>query len=113
MRTGYDTFDESVKKRYICNSYDAAKRLFDLLEDILEWSRIQRGKMPWQPDHYDLFNLADETLVLLQASAEKKQIGLYMQISENTPVYVDAQMIKTVIRNLVPMPSNLRKPAAR
>jgi signal transduction histidine kinase len=101
MRTGYDTFDEHVKKRYICNSYEAAKQLFDLLEDILEWSRIQRGKMPWQPDRHDLFSLIDETLVLLQASAEKKQIGLRMQIAENTPVYADAQMIKTVIRNLV------------
>ena len=98
---GYDRYDERSRKQYIRNSLAAARRLGDLLEDLLAWSRIQRGKMPYQPEQSDVFLLADETVMLLEGNAQKKGIALRMQIQENTQVYGDPQMIKAIIRNLV------------
>ena len=101
LELGYDRYDERSRKQYIHQSLAAARRLGDLLEDLLVWSRVQRGKMPYQPEQSDLFLLADETVMLLEGNAQKKQIALRLTMQENTPVYGDPQMIKTIIRNLV------------
>jgi signal transduction histidine kinase len=97
----YTQFDETLRKQYIQNSYNTSKRLQDLLEDLLEWSRLQRGKITWQPDWCNLFALVDEAVMPLQSNLEQKQLNLRIQLHEKAVVYADPRMVKAIIRNLV------------
>lgn len=97
----YERFDEEKKKRYIHNMYSSSKRLHDLVEDLLTWARAQTGKIEWNPAPIDLAVPVNESIFLLKANAEGKEITVHSAIQEHTMVYADARMVLMIIRNLV------------
>ncbi len=76
------------------------KGVYALLENLLEWSRIQLGTIQYDPDIVDLSMLAERTHTLLRAQAEQKEITLRTDV-EPMQVICDRNMISTVLRNLV------------
>lgn len=76
------------------------KGVYALLENLLEWSRIQLGTIHYDPDIVDLSRLAERTHTLLRAQAEQKDITLRADV-EPIEVHCDRNMIATVLRNLV------------
>ena len=59
------------------------------------------GKINYNPDIVDLKIIAESNIYLLKSNAERKQINLSSDISNNTYAFADANMITTVVRNLV------------
>ncbi len=80
---------------------NSAKQGYRLLENLLEWSRMQTGMMSWKPEQVDLWDLVNEVVNLLRGSAENKQIHLEAKVDEDLSAFVDPNMINTVVRNLV------------
>lgn len=80
--------------------YKAAKATFQLLEQLLTWSLLQRGRIEYKPNPLELSELAEATTTLLEKTAQSKQIRLEQRIKEGLTVYGDKYMIDTVIRNL-------------
>jgi len=75
---------------------------YDLLEDLLEWSRSQRGCIKWQPQEFDLTVLVETNINLIQANIHKKQINLtFVPGNSKKSVFADKYMIDTIIRNLL------------
>ena len=79
----------------------SARSGYRLLENLLEWSRMQTGRMAFKPKKVDLWDLVNEVVNLLTGSAEQKEICLTANIDENLIATVDENMINTVVRNLV------------
>ncbi len=78
----------------------SAKNVYNLLESLLTWSRLQQGRMEYQPIKLDLKQIADQTCQLLTESATAKGIALQSKVKAGIFVYVDENMLNTVIRNL-------------
>lgn len=78
----------------------SAKRVFDLLENLLQWSRIQMGRMEYEPELLDLAKIIQQNINLLQENALHKEIKLQSQVDETIWVYADDNMLHTIIRNL-------------
>jgi two-component system sensor histidine kinase ChiS len=76
-------------------------QLFKLLENLLNWSRIQMGRLEHKPETLDMHNIVDECLHLLKANAEEKQIGLTSDVDRGTMVRADRNMIRSLVQNLV------------
>jgi signal transduction histidine kinase len=91
--------DEVV--RFVGSMRNSAKRLFTLLENLLAWSRLQRGLMEHHPEYISLYQIAGYAMSLFQSGAEHKQIVLNNLIPEDMEAYGDSNMIETVFRNLV------------
>ncbi len=88
--------------REMCSaSYLAAERIFELLENLLQWSQMQTGGMECDPEQVDLSLMADNDVDLLADMARRKGITLRNQVPVGASVYADKSMIDTVIRNLV------------
>ncbi len=81
--------------------YFSAKNAFDLLDNLLQWSRLQRGKMECVPTHIDLKELAGQSIDLLLERADQKEIQLLNTIQPETMAYIDEYMIDMVLRNLI------------
>jgi len=79
----------------------SATNLYRLLEELLEWSRIQRGVAGFNPDFFLLRPKITESISMIQELADKKEIGIYSEIPTEIMVYADVHMLETVIRNLV------------
>lgn len=80
--------------------YKVAKATFQLLENLLTWSQLQRGRIEYKPGLLELSELAEATMSLLQKPARNKQVQLEQVIEEGLYIYADKYMIDTVIRNL-------------
>jgi signal transduction histidine kinase len=87
-------------KEFIDLIHQSADRLLNLLENLLYWSRTQRGKINFNPKQLKLENIVQATADLLRISANEKNIQLKKECNHHSPVYGDEEMITTVIRNL-------------
>ncbi|MFC1852204.1 tetratricopeptide repeat protein [candidate division CSSED10-310 bacterium] len=93
------THEES--KFYIHKVNKSASRIYNLLENLLQWSLAQTGRLQMTREHCDLSHIVDECLLLSMASAEKKDIALQSQIPKETYVQADVNMMRTVLMNLM------------
>lgn len=90
------TLKENVEKLLA-----SADKLYALLENLLTWSRIQRGVMEYEPEVIDLFEIAEDNVELFLSKAQQKEVLLTSSVPSGSVAYADYNMIKTVIRNLV------------
>lgn len=88
----------------------SASTLYRLLENLLQWSQIQQGTIPFNPQQIQLVSVVKEGVEIIQEQATHKMIELTMDIPGDLQVSVDKNMIETVIRNLL---SNAIKYTAR
>ncbi|GAK61277.1 response regulator receiver sensor signal transduction histidine kinase [Candidatus Vecturithrix granuli] len=96
-----ETYTRDELIRMILLQRDAAKNLFALLENLLTWSRIQRGMIEYQPQQLNLEHVIARNISLMKPQAEQKQIRLTSLVQEHIPILADYNMIDTVIRNLI------------
>ena len=97
----YDTLDDSDKRESIYMMKESAKNLYALLENLLTWSRSQRGVISYQPEKIAVRILAKQVLAVQDIAAEKKSINLVNDVPEDIFIKADPNMINTVLRNLV------------
>jgi signal transduction histidine kinase len=79
----------------------SATNLYRLLENLLEWSQIQNGSMPFRPEAVNLNEVLETSVGMLREAAKNKQIEMHINIPEALTIFADTNMIQTVIRNLV------------
>lgn len=92
---------DSEKIEFIGNINEAAESTYNLLENILDWSRAQSGKIDFNPEKFDLWKVVNQELAINGHQAKKKNISLISKVKYKTFVYADKNMIKTVLRNLI------------
>lgn len=96
----YEEISEDEKKLYIKYSYDASKRLTELLIDLLNWGRISRGLIEIKKAKINLLDIIEKIKELLLPSVSEKNITIKVDDCE-AEIYSDANMLNTVLRNLV------------
>ena len=81
--------------------YRSAKNVFTLLENLLQWSRIQMGRLKYQPTSMDLNEIVERNMGLLGDNAAKKNIKLINRVQQPLFVFADENMVDTILRNLM------------
>ena len=92
---------ESEKEEILHDSRRTVEQLYSLLDNLLVWSRLQRGLMEYAPKQIDLQPLFERNATLFAANAEQKQIAIRQTVTAPIFAFADSQMIDTVIRNLI------------
>ena len=101
MIKNYTKFDSEEIKQSLEIIYNSADDLLELLENLLHWSRSQRGKMQFTPHQINLAELVEKTFNLLGMNAEKKKINLVSEIKPDQEIFADNDMLTAIIRNLL------------
>ena len=96
---GRYTLEETQQK--VDRIRTAAERLYALLENLLTWSRIQRGALEHDPEMIALGEVAADIVDLFTPNAEQKNITFQNLIAPKLMAYADYSMVNTVIRNLM------------
>ncbi|PLX23645.1 MAG: hypothetical protein C0599_04115 [Salinivirgaceae bacterium] len=68
--------------------------------NLLDWSRIQSGKLVLSPEKIKPSEVLDECEILLQPLAEQKNIDLTIYNNTDALLFADKEMLKTILRNL-------------
>lgn len=91
------------QKKYVENIIISANSLMGIINDILDISKIEAGKLELELDYVDLIQLIDETITVIERSAHKKGLELILDIPSNIPriVECDSLRLKQVLINLL------------
>lgn len=80
----------------------SASKLHELLENLLEWSRVQRNVIPFDPQVYPFREIISDTSLLpVFEQAEAKGIFLDINYPKDLLVYGDFHMLGSCLRNLI------------
>jgi len=102
LKEEYDEYDEEERNEIIQNIIISTENMSKLLQNLLEWSRSQMGRLSVNPEQFHPSEVINENISLLNTQAEKKKINLsYQKTGDIQEVYADKKMISTVIRNLI------------
>lgn len=88
---------------YAQNIQSAGTALLSLINDILDISKIESGKMELMPEKYQLGSLLYDILLVVQPRIEKKGLQLILELDENIPneLYGDEVRIRQIITNIL------------
>ncbi len=81
--------------------YKSANSVYKLLDDLLQWSRLQLGKIPYNPEKITLKEIINNSLYTLRELATNKEIKLLIDVPDDFSVFCDRNMVTGVFRNLV------------
>ena len=93
--------DPDKRMETATNLHESSKKLYALLENLLEWAKLQRDELVMEPADFNIFDVAQEAIDLIGLKAETKKISITNDIDNRKKVFADKNMIKTVLRNLV------------
>jgi len=101
MSTHKDQFNPQEWGEIAQQLHQSAQRYYQLLLNLLDWARLQRGLMEFHPQVTELFDLVEQRIGPLLDFAAQKQISLQPQIDAELLVKVDRDMVGMVIHNLI------------
>lgn len=81
--------------------YDASKNCYNLLENLLLWSRSQTDRIAFSPVKINLREVIDESIALHNIAIENKKIEILAPALDNIYVMADFNMVNTIARNLI------------
>ena len=79
----------------------SAVHLFRLLGNLLEWSRLQRGLIVFQPKTFILRPKIDTSISFITDMASNKEISINSLVSDDMVVNADENMLESILRNLL------------
>jgi PAS domain S-box-containing protein len=91
---------EEVEK-YAIIIQNSSNRAMDLILNLMQWSRSQTGRLDFNPENLDIVGLIKAIAQLLNDTAQQKSITIYTEMPERTRVFVDKDMMASVLRNLI------------
>jgi len=101
MSGNYDSMEESDKRTGMNKIHKMAELIFKLLENLLVWSRSQRGGVEYTLVRFNLSKAIEVNVNLHKAVAGQKGIILRNKVSGDLFAFGDLEMVNTVLRNLI------------
>jgi PAS domain S-box-containing protein len=79
----------------------SSRKAFALLVNLLEWSRLQTGRISFNPVQISFKTIINDNIELFKNSALQKEVLIETDIKPDLNIYADYNMINTVVRNLL------------
>ena len=98
-----DTLPREKIAEYAGNMQRASRTLLAIVNDILDISKIESGKMELLCEGYELASLINDCYTIVASNCKKKNLDLYMEIDENLPsiLYGDDVRIRQIVNNFL------------
>ena len=99
-----DEFDELKReeiKEYVTHIHSISNNIYELLNNLLDWSKIQTDKFYFNPLLFDLEDTVTKSMGLFQDVASSNNIKMFFECEDRCYAFADVNMISTVLRNLL------------
>ena len=98
-----DTTLNEEQRRYVDTLGSSARTLLRVLNDILDWSKIEAGKLVFETVNFELVTLVNEVTLLFEAAARENDVHLEVSSGAEGAVEVcgDPTRLRQIIANLV------------
>lgn len=96
----FERFDDQARRKYARDIYNSTNNIFRLLQNLLDWSRSQTGRLKYEPVVFELSAMQEKICNFLSPYAQQKNIELQYEVPGDIYVYATPMMIETILRNL-------------
>ena len=79
----------------------SATNLYNLLDNLLQWTKVNQGKITFKPEKLNFVKTSRDALSILKPDADLKNIKINHLAEKEINVFADVFMVKTILRNLV------------
>lgn len=97
----FEELDDDEKKDIISNLLEVSQNSFRLVENLLNWSKAQLGRLQLTPELLDLKRIAADVAEILEGSFITKNIIFQNNINTGSNVFADKNAVTLVLRNLL------------
>lgn len=89
-------------RKYITQIKSSGKILLNIINDVLDFSKIESGKMDIIPVEYEILSLCDDVSNIVETRLKDKRVELLLSINPNIPckLYGDSIRVRQILINL-------------
>jgi PAS domain S-box-containing protein len=100
LAEGIDTLPVEMIQSIGVSMKESANNLYSLLENLLQWSKMQQASVNFNPETFILKNKILDSIEPLLINSNNKVIDVRYDIESDLTVFADMNMFETIIRNL-------------
>jgi signal transduction histidine kinase len=97
----YTQYSEQERIEMVKRTYSTSQKVFDLVENLLVWARMQTSSIQYNPISLDVKKTIIERLDLYKDIAEAKGINFNTELEDGLFAYADLNILEAVLRNLI------------
>jgi len=101
LSNDYEQFTEEERRKFASDIQHSTNNIFRLLQNLLEWSKAQTGRLIFIPREIELKKIIENSVSVLRSLADQKNIRIEFNFDNELCLFADPQMIETVLRNLI------------
>ncbi|SDI76088.1 Signal transduction histidine kinase [Pseudomonas flavescens] len=94
---------DAEQVKFADSIYSAGNDLLNLINDILDISKVEAGKLDLRPENANVVRLAESLESTFQPLAGEKHLGFNVQVAEDVPrsLYTDRLRVEQILKNLL------------
>ncbi len=96
-----EDLSDAEKKEFISSLDTASRNVFALLENLLQWARIKRGRVDFSRESLQFSCFVDEVSKVYHEQVRLKELIFETEIEQGLEIFADRNMMSVVMRNLV------------
>ncbi len=111
-----EEFDDLTKeelKEFLANINRSSKNLFNLIDNLLQWSRLQRKKIDIELIQNNLYSDIYYNINLLKPNADSKFLSIIVDVKKDLDVYSDSNAFNSILQNLLSNAIKFTKPGGK
>jgi CheY-like chemotaxis protein len=89
------------QKRFLRNIHEAGEHLLELINDVLDLSRVEAGKLELRPEVLRLDVLLEPVSAAARTAAQAKGVLYTADLNDAAPIFLDPTRVRQVLFNLV------------
>lgn len=97
----YEKLSKEEIKNWILEINGLLKQMYSLVINLLEWSRIQSGRVSFNPMKLSIYKTFNDAINLLSPNALKKGVFIKNRVSSEYYLKADFQMLHSIFENLI------------
>lgn len=101
IATESHTLSDNQIKELADSMQTSAIHISRLLDNLLEWSKVQRGYVSFNPESFSLPETVHTCIQLFSVESKKKDIKIKTQLPDSLTLYADKHMVEIILRNLI------------
>jgi PAS domain S-box-containing protein len=93
--------NDEERKQYTEFIRESSKSMLSLVNSLLDWTRLQTGRIRFEPERIDVSRIIESSLNALSGVSSQKNIEIVSKVKDDTFIYVDKDLLLQVFNNLL------------